>query len=146
MRKLYIFYTALYIMTRRTRKNTTGGLAVPSDFIYPTMQISTQPNTDNSYKEIGIIHITDSQGINYFRNVGTDIANLFGRKGFDNTLVDRLRNDALNQLKIKITANQKICSLRMEIQESQSLFMIHLYGTLLEKSQQQQQQANLGKM
>ena len=63
------------------------------------------------------------------------LLNKFGSKGFDNTIYDTTRNLALNKLQSMLNSNQKVCNLRMEIENiSQSqLFFIHLYGTLLEK-------------
>ena len=104
-------------------------------YIFRSNQITNQQNNDNSYKEVGIIHITESGAINLIRSAATGLLNVFGSKGFDNTIYDSTRNLALNKLKSLLKSNQKVCNLRMEIENiSQSqLFFIHLYGTLLEK-------------
>ena len=61
---------------------------------------------------------------------------MFGAKGFDNSVYDKTRNLALYKIMKQINVQtQKICNLRMEIENnpSSSSFFIHLYGTLLEK-------------
>jgi hypothetical protein len=96
--------------------------------------MSTQPNNDNSYKEIGVLHVSDSAAINVARGFATGISNLFGSKGFDNSLIDGLRNQTLNTVKNLLTSEQKVCNLRMEIDTSNpTLVFHHVYGTLLQK-------------
>ena len=118
---------------KHTRKKR-GGEDSPENFIFPSKQISTQHNDDMEYKEIGIIHITDSAAINALRNLGSGIANFFGSKGFDNTVFDTCRNDALKKLSAQIGENQKVCNMRMDMDmANKELVFIHIYGTLLEK-------------
>jgi hypothetical protein len=106
-----------------------------SDFIFSAENITTQPNLDTSYKEVGIIHITDSAAVNAVRAFGTGILNMFGQKGFDNIIFDKCRNDALGKLKVLLKDNQKVCNLRMDIDPptETKLIFVHVYGTLLEK-------------
>jgi hypothetical protein len=114
----------------------SSGKSVKQNFIYLTENISTQPNADINYKEIGVVHITDSGAVNALKGFATGIANIFGSKGFDNSVYDRARNSALNKLMNQIDKNkQKVCNLRMDVENNpqSSLFFIHLYGTLLEK-------------
>ena len=105
-------------------------------YIYNSSNISTQQNQDINYKEVGIIHITESGAVNMLKEFATGVANIFGRKGFDNSVYDKARNVALDKIMKHInTQTQKICNLRMEVENNpaSSLFFIHLYGTLLEK-------------
>ena len=123
---------------KKTKKNKSiiqKGGDLSNLYIFKSNQITSQENNDNNYKEIGIIHITESGAINLIRSAATGLLNVFGNKGFDNTVYDTTRNLALNKLKSLLNLNQKVCNLRMEIENiSQSqLFFIHLYGTLLEK-------------
>jgi len=104
-----------------------------NNFIFKSKQISTQENSDSSYEEIGVVHVTESTAINAIRGAVTGFANLFGSKGFENSVYDIARNNALRKLTTQITSNQKINNLRMEASFDQSLVFIHLYGTLLEK-------------
>jgi len=103
-------------------------------YIYKSTQISTQPNTDTDYQEIGVIHVTDSSPINAARGLATDVANFFGSKGYDNTVFDFARNDALEKMSEQLTASQKVCNLRMEVSNDTNLVFVHLYGTLLDKA------------
>ena len=102
-----------------------------SVFIYNTTQISTQPNTDTNYKEVGIIHVTESSAINIARNFVTNISNAFGAQGFDNTIFDSARNQALQKLNEQLTDEHKVSNLRMELSNDPNLIFVHLYGTLL---------------
>jgi len=103
-------------------------------FVFPTTNISTEPNNDPSYKQVGIIHFTDSGAVNALRSFSTGIANIFGKKGFDNTIYDTIRNTALTTLSSKIQKNQKACNIRMEFENTmQDTIFLHIYGTLYEK-------------
>ena len=120
--------------------NLKGGNSKSTDktdlYIYNSSNISTQQNQDINYKEIGIIHITESGAVNMLKGIATGVANIFGRKGFDNSVYDKARNVALDKIMKHInTQTQKICNLRMEVENNpaSSLFFIHLYGPLLEK-------------
>ncbi len=119
----------------KTRKNKGGnkGINDKNYYIFRTDRISTQPNMDNSYKEIGIIHFSDSIAINAARGFVTGVANIFGKKGYENMIYDNLRNDALKLLQEKLASNQKISNVRMEIDRYLDLVYVHIYGTLLEK-------------
>jgi hypothetical protein len=123
--------------TLKTRKNNGGNKGLytndKSYYIFMSDRISTEPNKDSTYKEIGIIHLSESIAINAARGFVTGVANLFGKKGFENIIYDNLRNDALKLLQEKITKNQKISNLRMEIDRYLDLIYVHIYGTLLEK-------------
>ena len=114
-----------------TRKQKGG----ENKYIFKSNIITTQENKDSDYKEVGIIHITESGAINILRSEATGLFNIFGSKGFDNVIYDETRNKALKKIYSQLSNNQKICNLRMEIENiSQSqLFFIHIYGTLLEK-------------
>jgi len=107
---------------------------VTAAYIYKSTQISTQPNTDTDYQEIGVIHVTDSSPINAARGLATDVANFFGSKGYDNTVFDFARNDALEKMSEQLTASQRVCNLRMEVSNDKNLVFVHLYGTLLDKA------------
>jgi hypothetical protein len=108
----------------RTRKR--GGSADPH--IFYSNRISTQQNTDNSFKEVGVIHLTGSKGINTIRR----LVDLVQQKGFFNNPIDLMHNETLQQLEKKIPAEHKVCNLRSEIdQSSPTLVSHHIYGTLL---------------
>ena len=118
----------------KSLKQKGSGSSDNNKYIFKSLQISTQPNTDINYKEIGIIHITESGAVNAITNMATGFANVFGAKGFDNSSYDKTRNLALEKISSKLLTNQKICNLRMDVENIDiSLFFIHLYGTLLTK-------------
>ncbi len=124
------------IKRSKVNSNLKGGAPNKDIFIFPSNNISTQPNQDINYKEIGVIHVTDSAAVNALKGFATGVANIFGAKGFDNSVYDRARNSALAKIMKQINTNtQKICNLRMDIDNGSqsSLFFVHLYGTLLEK-------------
>ena len=131
-------------VTRRKRGGAWFGRDVPAEpkqpendislFVFPTTTISTEPNRDSSYKQIGIIHFTDSGAVNALRSITTGVANVFGKKGFDNTIYDKIRNEALITLASKIEANQKACNVRMDFENTiQDTIFLHIYGDLYQK-------------
>ena len=126
----------------KTRKMRGGGVATqPKDYniyVFPTNQISTLENSDPNYKEIGIIHITDSDASGVFRTIGTGLANAFGAKGFDNSILDRARNRALKKMATFIKPTQKVCGLKVEmvLPSNTTLYLVNFVGTLLEKTLQ----------
>lgn len=96
-------------------------------------RISTEANTDPAYMAAGIVHLTDTAGINALRSIGTEWANMFGAKGFDVSVYDTLRNDTLQKVMDILLPHQKICSCRMEFEMGVSNIFHHFYGTLYEK-------------
>jgi hypothetical protein len=111
--------------------------AVTSEHFFESTAITTQPNASAGYKEVGIIHITHSRGINAARSIGTGLFNFFGAQGFDNTIFDIARNEGLGLLREKMKVNNidKVCNLRMETDNSNpNLFVLNLYGTALRKA------------
>jgi len=137
MNKISNKRTIRKITKRIDRKKSIKNIKKGGDnsiYIFLSDNITTQPNNDNSYREIGVVHITDSAAVNALRSDVTNFANFFGAKGFDNTIVDGLRNNTLNSLRGLIGQNQKVCNLRMEIEHSNPVLIFHhAYGTLLEK-------------
>jgi hypothetical protein len=96
-------------------------------------RITTEPNNNNTkYKEIGIIHSTEAVGINAVRGFVTNVSNTFGFKGVDVSRYDVARNNVIKKLLGLITSTQKICNLRLDIENTPQSIHIHAYGTLLE--------------
>ena len=117
----------------KTRK-FKGGNPHRSDCVFHSNRISTEPNQDPNYYEIGVIHLSDATGINLVRGVVTGISNIFGAKGIDNTVYDALRKQTLTSLQKMMKPDEKICNLRMDFDSpSPELLYHHLYGTLLRK-------------
>ena len=105
--------------------------------IFKTDKISMQSNQDSSYKERGIVHMSQPGSVNVVRGFGTDVANIFGRKGFDESKYTKTRQEALKKLEGLLEPGQKVCNLKVDTEnvKGNSLYFIHLYGTLLEISQ-----------
>lgn len=111
------------------------GIVKTENSIFTTTRISMAGNTDPEYNEIGIIHTSQPGSVNIAREFMTDVANIFGRKGFDRTIYDQIRKKALENLENLLKENQKICNLKIDVEnvKANSLFFIHLHGMLLEK-------------
>lgn len=107
-------------------------------FVFRSDKICLQPNTDPAYKAVGVIHITESGAVNAVRAFATGVFNIVGAQGFDNPVYDNARNYALKKLADILEPNQKVSDLRMEVTNEQTVFFVHLYGTLLEKTEQGQ--------
>jgi hypothetical protein len=110
-----------------------GGKKKPEKCIFKHARLSTQPNTDPNYKEKGIIHVTDTGAINVIRNSFTMLSNIFGFRGFEESIIDELRNRSMLDMFHLLEENQKVCQIRSEISMPNPNFIVHsLYGTLLE--------------
>ena len=103
--------------------------------IFKTKNITTEQNTSKKKEEkIGVIHFTDSGSINAVRQTFTGVANIFGRKGFDNIIYDKIRNEALRKLDELLERKQhKLYNMRMEFGNNYDTILIHIYGSLYQK-------------
>lgn len=119
--------------------NATNSTVAPtssvlSNFFFETDKITTQPNSDASLREAGIMHMTHAKGINAARGFGTAISNLFGAKGFDTVIFDEARTEALAEITKKMAdaGIKKLCNLRMDVDSSNpAMFVLSIYGTAL---------------
>jgi uncharacterized protein YbjQ (UPF0145 family) len=119
--------------------NATDGTVAPtssvlSNFFFQTDRITTQPNSDASLKEAGIMHMTYAKGINVVRGFGTGIFNLFGAEGFDTVIFDKARTEALAEITKKMDEGgvKKLCNLRMDADSSNpAMFVLSIYGTAM---------------
>ena len=110
--------------------------------IFDSTKLSTQLNSDPSYVESGLIHVSESRGINAVRGVITGVTNFFGAKGVDNKIYDMLRNETLEKLTNLLSGDEKVCNLRLEFDNpTPGLLFHHAYGTLLKKKPANQQQS-----
>jgi hypothetical protein len=107
-----------------------------SDYVYINSNISTEPNKNNSFVRIGVLHFTDSMGINAVRDTLTSIGNLFGSKGFDNLIYDKLRNIALTKVGILLGENRRCYNTTIQIDRMNDTVFAHICGTLYEKKTQ----------
>ena len=129
------------IKRSKVNSNIKGGgdkTLEPEKCIFESLNITTQPNEDINYKEVGIIHVSDTAGVNFLRSFGSSITTSFGGKGFEAKVFDSARNSALKKLNGLININnEKVCNLRMDVNTglNSNLFVVHLYGTLLRKGE-----------
>ena len=122
------------VVEPEAKKNNDDVMNASKYEIFKSEKISTQPCNDPGYKEIGIIHMSDSIAVNLLRDATSDLFNVFGAK-VDNSIYDQLRNTCFKKLQDSITANQRICNVRVDIERDKSLIYMHVYGTLLEVSE-----------
>ena len=120
------------VTATETKPDNSEVVNASKDEIFKSDKISTQPCNNRKYKEIGIIHMSESIAVNLVRDATSDLFNVFGAKGFDNSIYDQLRNTCFQKLQDSITANQKICNVRVDIERDKSLIFMHVYGTLME--------------
>ena len=115
----------------RTRK--VGGSKEPNN-IYLSKQLSTDPNTDLAYHEIGIVHRTEIKGISLLRGAVTEISNTVGFSGVDSSVYVHLRNQMLSELDKLGERDQKIANIRFDFGGGLDNVILHAYGTLFEKN------------
>lgn len=86
------------------------------------------------YKTIGIVHATTAQPINLLRDFGNDIANAFGAKGFDGSLFDKTRHDAVSDILKQVNNKQKIQNVNFDFElKGDQLIIMNAWGTLLQE-------------
>jgi len=105
------------------------------DFFYLNKNISTEPNKSKAYIRQGLLHFTDSMGINALRESLTSISNFFGAKGLENAVYDRLRNLALTKVGILLEENQRCYNTRLDFEREDETIFVHVYGTLYVKKE-----------
>jgi hypothetical protein len=124
-------------MTRFTRKKGGAPSKENPNNIYLSKHLSTNPNTDPEYIEIGVVHRTEIAGINLVRTIVKNYANIFGLSGVDSSVYIYLRNKILKQLDKLVEKGQKIANIRFDFEVNERDFsgmaILHAYGTLYEK-------------
>ena len=116
----------------------TAAATEPASYFFPTKNISTQENKDSDYEEVGIVHITDTLGVNVIREGATSVFNIFGQKGFDNSRYDEARNSVLTLMVEEMEKRDidRVCNVRMDASpgtENNSMIIANIYGTALRK-------------
>jgi hypothetical protein len=101
--------------------------------IYLSKHLSTDPNTDLDYHEIGIVHRTEIKGISLIRDIVTNYANAAGLGGVDSSVYVNLRNTMLTELEELVEKDQKIANIRFDFDRGVGNVILHAYGTLFEK-------------
>jgi hypothetical protein len=101
--------------------NSNSNLIIDRRFSTGTMDGTT----------VGLIHITESVGINLIRNMGTNVANLFGNEGYETVLYNNVKEKAFNKLKKIVNKdNYNVSNLKMDIETTDKTIFCHLMGTL----------------
>jgi hypothetical protein len=113
----------------RKTKKIYGG---EDENIFLSDKLNIDP--DKKYKTIGIAHHTELAGINALRDMGNDVFNMFGQKGFDTGLYNRARNEAIKVLISKLKSNQVLKSPKfdIELKEKQGI-QVHITALVMEE-------------
>ena len=119
--------------TRKRMKRKGGATTTPPKNVILGNTLSFSSNTESEYKAVGIVHVTESAGVNVLRDIGTEWLNLVGQKGFQSGVHDYCREQALRKLMSLITPNQKLCDVKLDVETNKSTILIHAYGTIYEK-------------
>ena len=67
------------------------------------------------------------------KRVGSGILTRKKKKGFDNTCYNRAKMEALTKLAKRMEENQRVCNLRMDVEDNNCTVFVHLFGSLYEK-------------
>jgi len=99
-------------------------------------RISTDPNLSPAYKSCGILMATSIKGVNMVRTFGTHLMNHFGKSGFELSIYEELKQDAMNKLMEKMNklGVDRLSGFRIEYIESPSQLVANCYGTALKST------------
>ena len=103
-----------------------------------TQKLSFNLNRDGNYEEVGLVHITEVGAISKLRDKISDFFNYFGQSGYEGSVYDVCRHNALKRLYRvlkKQGKNHKICGIVMEIDTADKDVFVHAYGTLYRRKQ-----------
>ena len=104
-------------------------------FFYLNNNISTEQNKSKAYVRQGVLHFTDSMGINALRDTFTAISNFFGSKGVENAVYDKLRSVALTKVGILLDDDQRCYNTRFDFEREGDTIFVHIYGTLYKRKE-----------
>lgn len=124
---------------QRYKQLPGGGQIIDTKTQYNTFffeKLSTQPNIDNTFEEIGIVSIINSQGINMLRSSISKLARKFGQIGYSMSVY----NYAVNQLIEKVNDEMvkriidKISNVKIHVEfPSSNEIICQFNGTALRK-------------
>ena len=100
--------------------------------ILMTSQISTQTTVDAGYKVVGVLTHTINSGISGVRALATNVSNFFGQKVFDVHKFNKAKQSGLQEIQNKLTRNQKLIGLSIDVDNNEKLICIHFTGTVIE--------------
>jgi uncharacterized protein YbjQ (UPF0145 family) len=99
-------------------------------------RISTDPNLSPAYKSCGILMATSIKGVNMVRTFGTNLLNQFGKSGFELSIYEELKQDAMNKLMEEMNKKgvERLSGFRIEYIESPHQLVANCYGTALQST------------
>jgi hypothetical protein len=103
--------------------------------IFKSEDISIDPCNLPGYTQIGLISVSAMEPISAVRQIGTVWANTFGQAGFETSVYDRLRLNAMRKLKDHMITNKvdKVSSLRFDFLQNHTNVVVSCYGNALVK-------------
>jgi hypothetical protein len=113
----------------KTRKQKGG-----TNFsVFASEDISIDPCIFPGYKQVGLISVSVMEPISAVRQIGTAWANTFGQVGFETSVYDNLRLNAMHKLRKHMSINNihKVSSVRFEFLQNQSNLVVSCYGNAL---------------
>lgn len=106
---------------------------------FESASITMTDNRNSDYKPIGIVHATGLYAVGTAKSFMYNATNALGFTGFEARRYNSARQRALDKLRDKLNGTEKICNLRIEMQDSRSTVMAHAYGTLYSTGSAQNQ-------
>ena len=99
-------------------------------------RISTDPNLSPAYKSCGILMATSIKGVNMVRTFGTNLLNQFGKSGFELSIYEDLKQDAMNKFVEEMNKRgvERVSGFRIEYIESPAQLVANCYGTALKST------------
>lgn len=117
-------------MVKKTKKNNIKKGGSYNNIINNQRFSTSKPQNTNMISK-GIVHVTESVGINVARGIGTGFANLFGKSGFETTLYDEVKKKAFDKLSSMISdPSFFVGNIKMDIETTQNTIFCHLIGTI----------------
>ncbi len=103
--------------------------------VFSSEDISIDPYIFPGYKQVGVISVSAMEPISAVRQIGTAWANTFGQVGFETSVYDNLRLNAMHKLKKHMSLNNvhKVSSLRFDFLQNHSNIVVSCYGNALVK-------------
>lgn len=98
--------------------------------MFETTSITMTDNRSSDYKPVGIVHATGIYAVGVAKSLLSGTTNSLGFTAFESGRYSSARRRALNKLHSELQGTDKICNLRMEVQETRSTVIAHAYGTL----------------
>ena len=128
----FLFINLFYIYSTMKTRKLKGGVNFS---VFKSDDISIDPYILPDYRQVGVISVSAMEPISAVRQIGTAWANTFGQVGFETSVYDRLRLNAMHKLKERMETNNihKVSSLRFDFLQNHSNVVVSCYGNALVK-------------